>query len=224
MIQVLYKKIEFSSMNKTLYIDNFAFWEQSDEEKLPDVSFIPPLLRRRMSDLEKIAIYLANKTAPKDRQYRTVFASRFGEWEQTIKLIKQFFNDGEMSPAGFSNSVHNASVGHLSLITKNHADYTAIASGQDTIENAIIDATTGKMPVLFIYAEEKAPIEYEHMFDTPVKSHGFAIFIDNNGAKAFDFVPCKKECNSLNFNQLRDFFNGKTHEINTTHWTIVRKK
>ena len=117
-------------MNNTLYIDDFVFWMENDTEKLPDVSFIPPMLRRRMSALEKIAIGLAHKIAPTDMEYQTVFASRFGEWEQTIKLIRQFYTDREMSPAGFSNSVHNAAMGHLSLLTHNKNTYTSIAGGE----------------------------------------------------------------------------------------------
>ena len=97
-------------MNKTLYIDNFTFWTENETEKIPDVSFIPAMLRRRMSVLEKIAISLAARITPKSDDYQIVFASRFGEWEQTIKLIRQFYEDKEMSPMGFSNSVHNAAM------------------------------------------------------------------------------------------------------------------
>ena len=141
-------------MNNTLYIDKFAFWMENDTEKLPDVSFIPPMLRRRMSAVEKIAISLASKVAPESVDYHIVFASRFGEWEQTIKLIRQFYEDKEMSPAGFSNSVHNAAMGHLSLLTHNKNSYTSIAGGERTIETALLDACVSNTPTLFVYAEE----------------------------------------------------------------------
>ena len=80
-------------MNNKRYIDNFIFWQESENENLPDVSFIPSMLRRRMSNLEKIAVGLALKIAPEPSDYTTVFASKFGEWAQTVQLIQQFFKD-----------------------------------------------------------------------------------------------------------------------------------
>ena len=103
-------------MNNIIGLDDFYIWRESDKEHLPDVSFIPPMMRRRMTDLQKIAIGVAHHVAPENTDYQMVFASRYGEWQQTLKLIKQFHDDGEMSPAGFSNSVHNAAAGVFSVL------------------------------------------------------------------------------------------------------------
>ena len=177
MTLVFYKKIDFSSMNNTLYIDKFTFWTESDTEQLPDVSFIPAMLRRRMNTVEKIAVALAQKIAPEHTDYRIVFASRFGEWEQTIKLIRQFYIDKEMSPAGFSNSVHNAAMGQLSLLTHNKNSYTSIAAGERTIENALLEAITSDKPVLFVYAEERNPDEYEKLLAVKLREQGCEVEI-----------------------------------------------
>lgn len=45
-----------------------------------------------------------------------VFASRYGELERVVKLIKQKQEENEISPAGFSFSVHNSTIGLFSLI------------------------------------------------------------------------------------------------------------
>ncbi len=210
-------------MNKTLYIDNFAFWMENDMEKLPDVSFIPPMLRRRMSVLEKIAISLASKIAPNDTDYRTVFASRFGEWEQTIKLIRQFYNDKEMSPAGFSNSVHNAAMGHLSLLTHNKESYTSIAGGDKTIENSLLDAMLTDKPVLFIYAEEQNPEEYTNALNTPVLSHGCAILIKNTGENGYELTTNNENIPPLSFQALQESLETKT-DIKTSSWILTKKQ
>lgn len=209
-------------MNKTLYIDNFIFWNETDAENIPDVSFIPPMARRRMSILEKVAISLASKIAPETPDYRVVFASQFGEWDQTIKLIKQFFTDSEMSPAGFSNSVHNAALGHLSLLTKNHNSYTSIAAGLDTLEIGLLESITTKTPTLFIYAEETAPNEYQHMFETPIKSHGCALFINNSGEKEFEFIPQNNDCGTLKCQDLKEFLE-KGGELITQKYKLIKK-
>lgn len=216
------KKIEISSMNTMLYIDKFAFWQQSETEKIPDISFIPPMLRRRMTNIEKIAISLAHSVAPTNSDYQVVFASRFGEWQQTIDLIKQFYNDGEMSPAGFSNSVHNAAVGHLSLLTHNTKPYTSIAAGEQTIEMGLLEAFTTKKPVLFIYAEETTPTEYEHLFEKPFTAHGMACFITNTGENAYEFIKDNENIELLNFQRLCELLTNKK-DIKTSHWTLVKK-
>lgn len=209
-------------MNNTLYIDKFAFWMENDTEKLPDVSFIPPMLRRRMSAVEKIAISLASKVAPESVDYHIVFASRFGEWEQTIKLIRQFYEDKEMSPAGFSNSVHNAAMGHLSLLTHNKNSYTSIAACEKTIENALLDALISEKPVLFIYAEEKNPDEYIHALDKPVKSQGCAIFIDKIGQNKYEITSNNQDLSPLSFSKLQNSFDqGK--DIETSNWKLLKK-
>ena len=220
---VFYKKIAFSSMNNTLYIDKFIFWTESEAEKLPDVSFIPAMLRRRMSAVEKIAIALAQKIAPEHNDYRIVFASRFGEWEQTIKLIRQFYQDKEMSPAGFSNSVHNAAMGHLSLITHNTNSYTSIAAGKNTIENALLDALGADKPVLFVYAEEKNPDEYEKILDETVSSCGCAIYIDKNGTNAYELHTNDKDLPALSFEQLQNYLRSGAN-IETSNWKLSKKQ
>ena len=209
-------------MNKTLYIDNFAFWTENDMEKLPDVSFIPPMLRRRMSALEKIAISLAARVAPESLDYQVIFASRFGEWEQTIKLIRQFYEDKEMSPAGFSNSVHNASMGHLSLLTHNKNSYTSIAGGEKTIENALLTALISTKPVLFVYAEEHNPAEYEHLFEKPAVSHGCALFITQTGKNKFELSANNQTSPVLTFEKLQNLFEHEI-EIQTSNWFLTRK-
>ncbi|MBO7042336.1 MAG: beta-ketoacyl synthase chain length factor [Alphaproteobacteria bacterium] len=209
-------------MNKTLYIDNFTFWTENDTEKLPDVSFIPAMLRRRMNAVEKIAIALAARVAPESADYTVVFASRFGEWNQTIKLVRQFYEDKEMSPAGFSNSVHNAAMGHLSLLTHNKNSYTSIAGGHKTIETALLTALVSDKPVLFVYAEEKNPEEYNHLFKKPVASHGCALFIDKSGKNAYELAPNNQDLPALSFEKLQESMQNNT-EIQTSNWKLTKK-
>lgn len=210
-------------MNKTLYIDNFEFWTENDMEKLPDVSFIPPMLRRRMSALEKVAIAMASKVVPEHTDYKLVFASRFGEWEQTIKLIRQFYEDKEMSPAGFSNSVHNAAMGHFSLLTHNKNSYTSIAGGERTIETGLIDAILTDKPVLFIYAEEHNPSEYEHMLEKSILSHGCAVLIKDNGQNEYELKTNNEDLPALSFEDLKNALQNGS-DIKTSSWILSKKQ
>ena len=120
----------------------------------PDVSFVPPLARRRLSPLQKAFFHLARfDGAPPPEN--VVFASRFGEDTLTRKLVEEFNSSGAVSPKDFSASVYNAAPGAWSVFTRNPATYTAIAAGADTVKCANIEALgMEKGPVLLVYAEE----------------------------------------------------------------------
>jgi len=120
----------------------------------PDVGFVPPMLRRRLSPLQKIFFHLANfEGLPTPR--RIVFASRDGEDTLTRRIVEGFQLDGTVSPIRFSTSVYNAAPGLWSVFTKNDAPYTAVAAGRDTVKCGLLEALLPAVtPTLFVYAEE----------------------------------------------------------------------
>lgn len=155
-----------------------AEWFASDECPRPDVSFVPMMERRRLSLVERAALHVAWKVfegweasgcMPDPGSVPVVFASRWGEIGTTLKLMRQMHGDGEMSPAAFSSSVHNAAPGAWSLFTKNRSPYTAIAARERTYEMGLLEAEAqlAAMPdgvVLYVYAEEATPDYYASAF------------------------------------------------------------
>ena len=127
----------------------------------PDVSFVPPLVRRRLSPLQKIYFSLARQIEPPAPIPPIppifIFASRDGEDTLTRRIVDDFHADGSVSLHRFSSSVYNAAPGLWSVFTKNVAPYTAIAAGDDTIECGLIETLaalkSGRDAVL-VYAEE----------------------------------------------------------------------
>lgn len=120
----------------------------------PDVNFVPPVMRRRLSPLQKIFFHLANfegMPTPKN----VVFSSRDGEGTLTRRIVDDFQADGSVSPQRFSTSVYNAAPGLWSVFTKNTAPYTAIAAGDESVRCGLIEALGAAIsPTLFVYAEE----------------------------------------------------------------------
>lgn len=165
-------------------------WTATDAAPKPDVSFVPAMERRRLTSVERAALSVAHRalreyssrlSSSPSLQLPVVFASRWGEIGTTLRLMEQMHAEGEMSPAGFSNSVHNAAPGHLSLLTGNKAPYTAIAAGADTYEMGLLEASTYPGRVLFIYAEEDTPAFYKPDFEDVQTAHAVALVIDNDG-------------------------------------------
>lgn len=111
-----------------------------------------------------------------------VFASRWGEIGTTLKLMRQFHAEAEMSPAAFSSSVHNAAPGAWSLFTANKAPYTAIAARERTYEMGLLEAESqlaaeGVDAVLFVYAEESTPVYYRSAFSGHEQTRAVALLL-----------------------------------------------
>lgn len=201
-------------MNNNFYIKKYSVWNSSDECNIPKIEFIPLLIRRRLTNIEKIGLYVARQTEPFSKETKIIFSSRYGEWQQTIKLIQQVYRDGEMSPAGFSHSVHNAMPGILSIVNKTPYNYTTVAANEQTIDCALIETISSGTEVLFIYAEEETPDFYKNRFGQPFKGHGIAFLISpvkTDNARKIN-VSCNTSILSKNttFSELAEFIEGKT--------------
>ena len=167
-------------------------WCATDGQAKPDVSFLPMLDRRRLTPVERAALHVAWKLfgecgeAAQASSVPVVFSSRWGEIGMTAKLMRQMHDDGEMSPAGFSSSVHNAAPGAWSLFTKNKAPYTAIAARDRSYEMGLLEARSqlaaGAPRVLFVHAEESTPECYLPEFGEPVAAHAVAMLLAREGS------------------------------------------
>ncbi len=120
-----------------------------DEEA--DVSFIPMMIRRKLDKFGRAALYTLYKVY-ESADSDLVFASEYGDVERVVKLINQRNEEGEVSPAGFSSSVHNASIGLFSMLEKNTKGYNAISAGKKTIAAGFLESVLSNNAV-FCYAE-----------------------------------------------------------------------
>ncbi|MCK6264361.1 beta-ketoacyl synthase chain length factor [Vibrio sp. ZSDE26] len=139
---------------------------QWPQEGKVEVSHIPPMMRRRMSSLSKLALQTALQLLNKHNVDYLVFASRHGELQRSAALIKDIVQGEEASPMAFSQSVHNTAAGLATIAAKKPLPATSIAAGVNTFQSAIVDAwlyltqhPTHK--VLLIDFDEPVPEIYE---------------------------------------------------------------
>lgn len=107
---------------------------------------IPAIKRRRLNGLSKMAMHTslaclekAGSNVDADNVV-TVFASRHGELNRTIKIIRSMMDSQEISPKDFSLSVHNSALGLFSIFTNNKLASTSIAAGSNTFGFALVEA------------------------------------------------------------------------------------
>ena len=214
-------------------VASYAAWRAEGADGMvakPDVSFIPPLERRRLTGVERAALAVAWQVRP-EGEVPVVFASRWGEIGVTLKLMTQFHADREMSPAGFSASVHNAAPGAFSLLTRNHAPYTAIAARERSLEAGLLEALTQgaaarsasgpyQGAVVFVFAEEATPAFYAPAFGPLQSACALAVRLEPGGPIRADFRAA--ECPPVSFDAADAFFSGRADALEAASFTLTR--
>ena len=192
-------------MNRTLSI---VSWSVLQPGETPDVSFVPPILRRRLSPLQRIAFSLLG-SAGAGKADELVFASRDGEDTLTRRIVSDFKADGSVSPHRFSTSVYNAAPGLWSVFTGNRSAYSAVAAGEDTIECGLLE-TLDARGCTFVFAEET--------------SGGFGLavrFAEDGSGRRVSFEDSSGGA-PIRFEALADFLAGRARELNG-RWIRMRE-
>lgn len=133
------------------------------------LDFVPISLRRRCSTLSRVTLAVAHaavRRAGLTAHHQTVFASSHGESHITKELLVELARDQQLSPMGFSLSVHNAASGLYSIATGNTAPSTAIAAGSDTFRMGLLEALLSleigeAEDVLLVCSDDLVPSEFQ---------------------------------------------------------------
>lgn len=135
--------------------------------KLQDklISFVPKNLKRRLSPLAKTVFCAVSQCASSnDNSMPVVFSSTHGELAKSLQIIKIIETGEEVSPTAFSLSVHNAIAGLFSIVYGNTSEVTVLASGEDGIASAFLEALgllqEGAPEVLLVFYDEPLPDFY----------------------------------------------------------------
>jgi hypothetical protein len=158
-----------SALSRILPIARWSVWpaDRADEaQAAPKLDFVEPMLRRRLSDLAKMSLYVAQDCVRDEPRVRFVYASRHGELHKTTAMLKDLAQNEALSPTAFSLSVLNASAGLFSILRKDPSPATAIAAAEASFGFGVLEAiaqfeTDRSTPVLYVYADEEAPALYE---------------------------------------------------------------
>lgn len=142
------------NFEKDFYITNISF---VDEQNI-DVSFLPPMARRKLSLVDKAALCAMNKVYNPQlcAEPEIIFASQYGELDRLDKIILQYQEDNEVSPFTFSTSVHNCIAGQFSLLHGIKKSYNALASGENTFSAGLLEsflAVKEGSEVLYCFAD-----------------------------------------------------------------------
>ena len=192
------------------YINKYAFVK----DEIPDLSFIPMLMRRKLDNFGKAALYSLYNVYKENTQNKLIFASCYGDIERVKKLINQRQEEDEISPTGFSFSVHNATIGLFSLLNSIKSSYNSISAGKDTFTNALLEAIleSKTTPIIFCYAEHNEKLE------------SIALSISNKKENESSIEVTIDFSNNKNISSFDDFISFLNNENNTFISTLYSLK
>lgn len=140
-------------------------WAQGGKHVLagesPSVQDIPPMLRRRLSPLGKMALSVAWPLLSESAPRPSVFCSRHGELERTVGMLRGLAEREDLSPTHFSLSVHNAIGGVFSIARSDPSPITALAVPDEGLSQAILEAR-------LILAEQQCDEALCVVYDAPL--------------------------------------------------------
>lgn len=145
---------------------DWANWngEPADGPAGPDLSWLPPMQRRRLPALARGVFHVARQAGGDDvGRLPTVLASAHGELSRTLGLLNDLAAGEPLSPAAFSLSVHNAVSGQLSIALGNRAPASCVALAGDGISTALLEAQCLAGPdqdALVVIYEAPLPEQY----------------------------------------------------------------
>lgn len=144
-----------------------SFWAENAknwETIVPQLAFLPPLKRRRLSASARLFFEAAWNLTVDGENLPVVYASSNSEINRSFALWESLLKEGDVSPTSFSLSVHNALVGQWSEMRQVKNETTAVATCQDNLEIALLEAylllNDGHSKVLVVVAEDALLPEY----------------------------------------------------------------
>lgn len=202
--------------NKSLSAEDWqkgeSFWAENIKNResiTPQLAFLPPLKRRRLSLSARLFFEAAWELVGENANIPVVFASNNGEINRSFELWYSLLKENEVSPTSFSLSVHNALVGQWSEFRQVTAETTAISSRRDNLETALLEAylllNDGADRVLVVVSEN--PLE-EKFNACPVYRQPFSYALALVVEKGTEY-----RLQRLNENQPLDFEDNALHFV-----------
>ncbi|RQH05725.1 beta-ketoacyl synthase chain length factor [Paraburkholderia dinghuensis] len=174
-----------SELSWSLPVARWSSW-CSTSDSPPEVAFVDPLMRRRLSPLSRMALKVAMDCVDAQTKTRVVFASRHGELRRTTDILRDIETGKPVSPNAFSLSVLNAMSGLFGITRQDRSAATAISAGAETLGYALLEAYAQHAdepgtPILIVYADEPADARYGAI-EHEVARGAFALLLDANEA------------------------------------------
>jgi hypothetical protein len=155
---------------------------------------IPTVHKRRMSALSKLAVQIGLEASEGSHADFLVFCSQHGEMTRTRALLGDIAAGVVLSPAAFSQSVHNTSAGLYTIVAESRVPASAVAAGPNTFAYAWLEADAflacnPSSRVLLVSYDEPLPAEYRPYTTQKQCLYGLALMLRAGGTAGITLDP-----------------------------------
>lgn len=130
---------------------------------------LPAMLRRRLDDAGRACCDILAGLDP-EACFPLLHASRHGDVNHTLSMLKILAANGPISPTRFSMSVHNATLGVHAIANHHRRPLQALGASGNEFEALLWEASgylgEGHKAVVIVFSEGELPEEY-----TPYTQH-----------------------------------------------------
>lgn len=211
-------------------------WSKNDYEydlakshEKPLLKDIPPLLRRRFTEIGKAAVSSVMPMLEGYQQIPIVFASRHGDVDLTLSLLEAIAQKEPLSPTKFSLAVHNAISGLISIARKDVSEVTAIAASNALIPNALLEAATqlqSNDQVLCVICDTPLPKLYEPFAESCEFPYAIALILSKSEGIPFSlrYQREKEAPETLDCDELKSFIALLCDHTSSANFSVPEMK
>ncbi len=217
-----------TSENPTFALKRWSAWFPDNTEKsvseswqngrnlalkqlTPDISFLPQLQRRRLTPLARAAIAVAWDCWNSNDQRPTIFCSTHGETSHCFNILEILADSQDVSPTQFTLSVHSGIAAMFSIFTANNAPYIAMASGNENLSYAMLEAhgllIEEYREILVVFYDQAIPEVYHSTTPTPSRLTALALLLGRAGSSDDNNILSISHSSNLSIND-----NGRSLE------------
>lgn len=173
--------------------DEWKLWRDgkmqiAQEKSAPKLEFADPLFRRRFSQITKMTVQVIHDVVACDEKFREkkiVFASFRGEICRQLSVNRMIAEEKSILPAAFSLSVFNTPVAAATIALEMKGGYSVVYPSKGNFASAFLCGASSVLcgeddEIIFCYADEKIPDEYESFAGKNFLPLAFACVIGKN--------------------------------------------
>jgi hypothetical protein len=171
--------------------EDWIAWSSGEKElsilkDSPSLKHLPPIARRRLSQLTKMVLHIGHELNDGVNQLHTIFCSQFGEITQQNTITRGLIESGEVRPSTFSLSVFNTPVSLLSIHEKNLEASTVLLSGDQSLVSGLLSLiaelkTNSRNNVLILFADEMLPEDYKSLYGKDFFPFAYGLMVSSKG-------------------------------------------
>ncbi|MEQ2024417.1 beta-ketoacyl synthase chain length factor [Xenorhabdus szentirmaii] len=165
--------------------EEWAAWSTSspaiidESHPLTKCTQLPMMTARRLSSGSRLAVDCGLGILRRNQVDAIVYTSRHGELERNYQILQNLALTESVSPTNFAMSVHNSSVGNLTIVAKAPLVSSSVSAGIDSFQQGLFEALTllhvGHRNVLLVDFDGVIPNFYHNAIPANTPTYPFAV-------------------------------------------------